>query len=188
MSIALVLTPIRHRLNRFAAENRVFGNHGRRERKLRQHGKATLATVLSARVAVTGVSLTTRINLGPMHRKTGPGLWKMTVRVEPDDAPAFDAKIFAWLKDRPLWVVGVLYDPSDHRKVVVDRSVEGRRAAEQESLLRVQALRPQASGTVSPPALGDDPLDLLSKLADLHERGVLTDAEFEAQKHKLLGQ
>jgi hypothetical protein len=188
MSIALMLTPIRRRLNQFAAEDRVFGNHGRLERKLRQHGKAALATVLSAHVAVPGVSLTTRINLGPMHRKTGPSLWKMTVRVEPDDAPAFDAKIFAWFKDRPLWVVGVHYDPSDHRKVVVDRSVEGRRAAEQESLLRVQALRPRASGTVSPPALGDDPLDRLSKLADLHQRGVLTDAEFEAQKHKLLGQ
>jgi hypothetical protein len=111
----------------------------------------------------------------------------MTVRVEPDDAPAFDAKIFAWLKDRPFWVVGVLYDPSDHRKVVVDRSVDARRAAERESFLRAQALRPQASGTVSPPASGDDPLDRLSKLADLHERGALTDAEFEAQKHKLLG-
>jgi hypothetical protein len=166
----------------------VFGNHATLERKLRRHGKAALATVLSARIRLPAPTLTTRINSGPMsRRKLGSSLWKMTVQVEPDDAPVFDAKIFAWLKDRPLWVVGVLYDPSDHRKVVIDRSVEAQRAAEQESLLRVQMLRPHTSGTVSPPATGDDPLDRLSKLADLHERGALTDAEFEAQKHKLLG-
>jgi Short C-terminal domain len=167
----------------------VFGKHARLERELRQQGRAALATVLSARVRLPALTFRTRINLGAMREtKLGPSLWNMTVRVEPDDAPAFDAKIFAWLKDRPLWVVGVLYDPSDHRKVVVDRSVEARRAAEEASLLRVRALRPQASETVSPPASADDPLDRLSKLADLHERGVLTDAEFEAQKHKLLGQ
>ena len=51
----------------------------------------------------------------------------------------------------------------------------------------MQALKPQKSATASPPATEDDPLDRLSKLADLHDRGVLTDAEFEAQKHKLLG-
>ena len=167
----------------------MFGNHATLERKLREHGKAALATVLSAHVRLPAPTLTTRINGGPMSRRSpGPSLWKMTVRVEPDDGPAFDAKTLAWLKNRPLWVVGVLYDPSDHRKVVIDRSVEALRAAEQESLLRVQALKPQKSGTVSPPATEDDPLDRLSKLADLHERGVLTDAEFEAQKHILLGQ
>jgi hypothetical protein len=33
-----------------------------------------------------------------------------------------------------------------------------------------------------------NPLDDLSKLADLHDRGVLTDAEFQTQKKKLLGE
>lgn len=173
---------------RFEAEGAVFGNHATLERKLRRHGRAALATVLSARVRLPAPTRTTRINDGPMSRKKlGPSLWKMTVRVEPDDGLAFDAKTSAWLKDRPLWVVGVLYDPSDHRKVVIDRSVEARSAAERESLLRVQALKPQKSAAVSPPATEDDPLDRLSKLAGLHDRGVLTDAEFEAQKHKLLG-
>jgi len=105
----------------------VFGNHATLERKLRRHGRAALATVLSARVRLPAPTRTTRINDGPMSRKKlGPSLWKMTVRVEPDDGLAFDAKTSAWLKDRPLWVVGVLYDPSDHRKVVIDRSVEAR--------------------------------------------------------------
>lgn len=32
-----------------------------------------------------------------------------------------------------------------------------------------------------------DPLDRLEKLAALHERGVLTDAEFAREKQKILG-
>jgi hypothetical protein len=38
--------------------------------------------------------------------------------------------------------------------------------------------------SAQPPA---DPLDRLQKLADLRDRGVLSDAEFEAQKAKILG-
>jgi hypothetical protein len=33
---------------------------------------------------------------------------------------------------------------------------------------------------------GSDPLDRLQRLADLHDRGVLTDAEFTAEKAKIL--
>ena len=32
-----------------------------------------------------------------------------------------------------------------------------------------------------------DPIDALTRLADLRDRGVLTDEEFEAQKARLLG-
>ncbi len=38
----------------------------------------------------------------------------------------------------------------------------------------------------SGPASGPDPVEQLSKLADLRDRGVLTDAEFESQKAKIL--
>lgn len=38
-----------------------------------------------------------------------------------------------------------------------------------------------------PRAAPQDPLDRLAKLADLHERGALTDAEFAAEKAKVLG-
>jgi Short C-terminal domain len=41
----------------------------------------------------------------------------------------------------------------------------------------------QAQGAAAAP----DPADQLSKLADLHEKGVLTDDEFAAQKAKILG-
>jgi hypothetical protein len=33
-----------------------------------------------------------------------------------------------------------------------------------------------------------DPLDRVAKLGDLRERGLITDAEFEVQKRKLLGE
>jgi hypothetical protein len=49
---------------------------------------------------------------------------------------------------------------------------------------RVQDLMAQAGGT-APAAV--DPMESLGKLADLHERGVLTDSEFAAQKAKILG-
>jgi hypothetical protein len=53
----------------------------------------------------------------------------MMVRVEPGGEPPFDAELSGWLKERPR-VVPVLYDPSDHRKVLLDKpAYEARKAA-----------------------------------------------------------
>jgi len=46
----------------------------------------------------------------------------------------------------------------------------------------------QLAGMAPPAAAAPDPLDQLEKLGKLHESGVLTDAEFAAQKAKILGQ
>ncbi len=43
------------------------------------------------------------------------------------------------------------------------------------------AAPPQASG-----GMGEDSIERLKQLADLHTQGVLTDAEFEVQKQKIL--
>ncbi len=43
-------------------------------------------------------------------------------------------------------------------------------------------------GAGSPEGIGEDPVDQLSKLADLRDRGALTDEEFAAQKARILGQ
>jgi Short C-terminal domain len=40
----------------------------------------------------------------------------------------------------------------------------------------------------TPPATAEDPLDQLSKLNDLRKSGALTEAEFQAQKAKILGE
>jgi hypothetical protein len=46
----------------------------------------------------------------------------------------------------------------------------------------------EAEQGAAPPSGGmtDDMIEQLSKLGQLHEQGVLTDAEFDAQKQKLL--
>jgi hypothetical protein len=49
----------------------------------------------------------------------------------------------------------------------------------------LESMMAQAAGQAAPAAA--DPAEQLSKLADLRDRGVLTDDEFSAQKAKLLG-
>ena len=54
-----------------------------------------------------------------------------------------------------------------------------------------QQAPPQQQYTAPPPpqaggAMSEDAIDQLTKLAALHDQGVLTDAEFEVQKQKLL--
>jgi Short C-terminal domain len=58
-----------------------------------------------------------------------------------------------------------------------------------EALLRQrEKLRAAQRAQEEVPASGsDDRLDRLEKLADLHDRGVLSEAEFEAEKTKILG-
>jgi hypothetical protein len=162
----------------------VFGIGSRRlERKLRQRGKAAMATVLSTRRAMSGLYKSDDPFYQTPPTQATPDLWTMTVRVQPDGAPAFDAEIEAWLwqTERP-WlntVVPVLYDPSDHRRVVLDRSAEAQNAAQQATFaMRDQWLAEQARS----------PVDRLTELMDLRDRGALSAAEYEAQKRRLLGQ
>ena len=49
-----------------------------------------------------------------------------------------------------------------------------------------QQVAPQAAPATAPAPAGDDKLDQLQKLGDLKAQGILTDAEFEAQKAKIL--
>jgi Short C-terminal domain/Phospholipase_D-nuclease N-terminal len=84
---------------------------------------------------------------------------------------------------KALWVIfvivvpflGVLIYLIARGKGMQERSVE--RAAQQEQDFR---------GYVQEAAAGSSPADQLAKLADLKQQGVLTDAEFEAEKAKIL--
>lgn len=120
-------------------------------------------------------------------------LWHMVVRVVrvvPDGEPAFDATLDAWLgiHRRPSegWLIPVLYDPSNHRNVVFDRSRLAQRAANQANYPRLAA-RAQREFDELAGMAAQAPVERLSTLIDLHDRGVLTDAEFEAERRKLLG-
>ena len=47
--------------------------------------------------------------------------------------------------------------------------------------------QPQVATPAQPTGLTDEGLEQLKQLGALHESGVLTDAEFEAEKQKILG-
>jgi hypothetical protein len=112
--------------------------------------------------------------------------------------------------------VPVLYDPADHDKIIVDYSSEAQQGAafaaagidpseigqlmEQAQQMRAQAAGMQGMGQVpgmgqipgmTPPAAAQpevDSVQQLERLAKLKESGALTDAEFEAEKAKILSQ
>ncbi|HTZ07034.1 MAG TPA: SHOCT domain-containing protein [Gaiellaceae bacterium] len=59
--------------------------------------------------------------------------------------------------------------------------------AQIEYLSEQQAAQQQAAPAApAPGGMSDDAMERLKQLADLHTQGVLTDAEFEVQKQKIL--
>lgn len=177
-----------------------------------------------------------RIKAGPMaYGASRKSLCKLNLRVAPDGEPAFDATTEAWLTGtegaHDGMVVPVLYDPSDHEKLIVDQSdaawkdadretmrarrvaqssargEDPARAAAMEQMRRAAAADPEGfRGRMheqGPAAFGvpgvpptfpgvaaptsQDPLERLAKLADLRDRGALSDAEFETAKKRVLG-
>ena len=116
---------------------------------------------------------------------------------------------------RPGGRAKVIFDPADHSKIAViegevympglsvekqqrsrQRSAEARAAAESghlaEYIEQRKAEAIQAGGIViggpgapAAPAAKPDVVDQLTRLADLRDRGALTEAEFQAQKAKL---
>ncbi len=113
--------------------------------------------------------------------------------------------------------IPVLYDPNDHDKIIVDYSPEAQQSAAFSAagvdpsqigqlMEQAQQMRAQAAGMqggmgqmpgmgqvpgMTPPAPAQpqaDPVEQLEKLAKLKESGALTEAEFEAEKAKILNQ
>jgi hypothetical protein len=82
---------------------------------------------------------------------------------------------------RAAMVGGVAYHAG--KRVQEGRDDDYERDARMDQLEAQQAQQAQA-----PPAGGmsDNTIEQLGKLGQLHEQGVLTDAEFEVQKQKLL--
>jgi len=65
----------------------------------------------------------------------------------------------------------------------------GSRSAQSEAAEQQQYAPPPPPAPAEAPAGGgmtDDSMERLQKLAELHTQGVLTDAEFEVQKEKIL--
>jgi hypothetical protein len=79
---------------------------------------------------------------------------------------------------RAAMVGGVAYHAG--KKTQEGRDADYDRDARLEQLEAQQAQAPAAGG------MTDNTIEQLGKLGQLHEQGVLTDAEFEVQKQKLL--
>jgi hypothetical protein len=80
---------------------------------------------------------------------------------------------------RAAMVGGVAYHAG--KRVQEGRDDDAERDAEIEQLQTQQAAPAPAAGGMT-----DNTIEQLGKLGQLHEQGVLTDAEFEVQKQKLL--
>ena len=81
---------------------------------------------------------------------------------------------------RAAMVGGVAYHAG--KKVQEGRDDDYERDAQIQDLQAQQAQQAQGGGG----GMTDNTIEQLSKLGQLHEQGVLTDAEFEVQKQKLL--
>jgi hypothetical protein len=171
------------------------------EQKLREgNGKTARATVLTAKDGVA-------MQYSGIHNNNGGfggtdiTRHHYTLRVEPEGEEPFEAKIviradklggpaMAW-RLSPGATAAVLYDPDDHRKVAFDvAAMQAANQGRRHSIVELAAAAAAAEQLSVPPVKSvSDPgseIDQLKELADLRDRGALTDAEFEAEKSKLL--
>jgi len=170
------------------------------EQKLREgNGKTARATVLTAKDGVA-------MQYSGIHNNNGGfggtdiTRHHYTLRVEPEGEEPFEAKIViradklggpatAW-RLSPGATAAVLYDPDDHRKVAFDvAAMQAANQGRRHSIVELAAAAAAEQLSVPPVKSVSDPgseIDQLKELADLRDRGALTDAEFEAEKSKLL--
>ncbi len=217
----------------------MFGSANRLEKKLREGGGKTAPAQITAtkkgKVAIsTGGDAAQQAASAHVN-------WKLTLRVTPDNEAPFEAEVkepYPEMGGGPSVgdTIGVLYDPNDHSKLVVDHGEEGlvtqvlshtsdRAKAQMEKVagepaqdlmreaisdptafrekmweranqMAADARAGAAAGSATPNVLiggvpmtvgRPDPADEIAKLADLRDRGALTDEEFQAQKKKILG-
>lgn len=142
-------------------------------------------------------------------------VWKVTLRVTPDGAAPFDAVIrapFPASEGGPSMgrLIGVVYDPNNHGRLAIDPNAPvasfGQVQAGMQQHIIDQAMRSSTGGAIftggrwiqggpaaqpastgTPPAAAPSLAGELEKLASLRDQGALTEAEFQAQKAKLLG-
>ena len=182
-------------------------------KQLEENGKRANATVIE--IAEKGMAVTRGAE--GVVANTELAL-KAHLRVQPDDEPEFEVKKRFSFPQMAVpgagQTVPVLYDPQDHDKIIVDYTPEAQEGAafaaagidpNQISQLMEQAQQMQAQAGqmqggmpgmgqmpgMTPPAPAQpqtDPVEQLEKLAKLKESGALTDAEFEAEKAKILSQ
>jgi Short C-terminal domain len=164
----------------------VFGDNHRLEKKLRESGGVCAeATILKKREG----AIVENQNWKGERRMAAN--WHLTVHVaapggefETSFVQRIDAGATGLLQAGMVQSIPVIFDPNDHKKIALDQEAWGERTRAQSWSGATTAIAAQPAAAA--PA-AEDHLQALSRLADLRDRGVLTDEEFEAQKAKLLG-
>jgi len=93
-----------------------------------------------------------------------------------------------FVRRRPLLRAAVVGGAAYHagKRVQEGREADYDRDARMDDLEAQQAAMAQQQAAPAPAAPQQDPVEQLEKLAKLKEQGILTDAEFEVQKQKIL--
>jgi hypothetical protein len=189
----------------------MLGKPSRRtEKHLQEHGVKASAVVLE--IAERGMAVTNGAE-GVVSNTTL--MLKTKLRIEPDGRPAFEVEKRFRYPQLAVPSAGmripVIFDPDDTDKVMLDDSSEAHihsalvsSGISPESMAKVQSLTSAAISGVSReelqqmaaaafqpmampmPNAEQSKLDQLEQLAGLHDRGVLTDEEFAAQKAQIL--
>jgi transposase-like protein len=172
-------------------------------KQLEENGKRANATVIE--VAEKGMAVTSGAE-GVVANTTIA--LKARLKVQPDDEPEFEITQRFRFPQLAVpsagQVIPVIYDPNDHDKLMIDESPEAQQQTalasagvdpsqlgqmiQQAQQMQAQAQGGQMPGMAPPAQQQPDPVAQLEKLQALKEKGALTDAEFEAEKQKILSQ
>jgi hypothetical protein len=167
------------------------------EQKLRDgNGRTASATVLGIE---QGKSLSWKDETGPhgtgnyVEQAVALSKDKCRITVKPEGEPEFEAVVKVSDDDfpppqypfRPRTALIVLFDPADHQRVAIDVAATW---AKWEALTKKANEQANASALAAAPSAPATPdvTEQLTRLADLRDRGVLTEQEFAAEKAKLL--
>ena len=170
----------------------MFGGKKRAERRLEEAGQAARATVVTLHRG--GTWWVNGAHGTPDVQRTH---CRVTLEVQSAGEPSFQTELKTHFRTDSIPsegdVIEVVYDPADHDNVEVATGF-GHGGNVQVQVVRAgggDPSRPMPTVTingqvVSGGATATDVADEIAKLGDLRDRGLLTDAEFQAQKQKLL--
>lgn len=165
----------------------MFGNKKRLEKKLSERGgQVAWAKILSTQKKFSPTQGSGRPGAGG----TGAIHFAVTVRVEPEDEPTFEAtfkQAFTGWPPQEGWQCKVIYDPSNHDEIAI---LEGSIMPGGISHDKAERVAERIAGRATSPGTAPtvDTADELTKLASLRDRGILTEVEFEQQKQQILGE
>jgi hypothetical protein len=158
------------------------GRKGARAVELLQHGKRCRGVVVSVEDTNWTVNNDPRV--------------KMTVRAEPDGEAPFTIEKTAVVSRVAIPKAGdtcvVFYDPSDpqHKNGITFDQVPGFAAQPDARAAQAQRLATDLTAAMAGRAAAadgdEDPLEKIEKLGELRDKGLITPAEFDEQKARLL--